>query len=113
MYLPTVVAKPAEIHSAVQSVADLLKPDVQYIRYDAGQDWSGDWAIFFRIVLSDEASSRRLRDVAALVVSILDERIDFSSLGVIPYHNFRSASEQAVLQEPAWMPTGPFQQTWV
>lgn len=58
MPLPSVVTKETEVHSAV---AELLKPDVQYIRFDIGRDWSGDWALFFRVVLSDEASTHRLR----------------------------------------------------
>lgn len=73
-----------------------------HIRYDIGRDWSGDWAIFFRTLLSDEASKNRLREVATEVVWRLAERLDFPSMGLIPYHNFRSESEQAVLQEEAW-----------
>jgi hypothetical protein len=107
--LPSVVTKQTEVQSAVSAVAEQLNPDVQYIRYDIGQDWSGDWAIFFRIVLSNEASKKRLREIATQVVWRLGERIDFTALGVIPYHNFRSAAEQEILQEPAWMPTGPYQ----
>jgi hypothetical protein len=79
-----------------------LAPDVVQIRYDIGTDWSGDWAIFFRVLLSDEASRARLRDVATQVVWRLDERLDFPSMGLFPYHNFRSVSEQDVLREEAW-----------
>jgi hypothetical protein len=68
-----------------------------------GQDWSGDWAIFFRVVLSDEASNApRLHEVAREVVQQLADRLDFSSMGLFAYHNFRSVSEQAVLREEAW-----------
>jgi hypothetical protein len=28
--------------------------------------------------------------------------MDFQALGVFPYHNFRSESEQAALREVAW-----------
>jgi hypothetical protein len=96
------VTKRDEINAAVSEVVRLLAPDVVHIRYDIGQDWSGDWAIFFRVVLSDEASNKRLREVATEVVWRLSDRLDYSSMGLFPYHNFRSVSEQAVLREEAW-----------
>ena len=91
-----------EINTAVSEVVKLLAPDVVHIRYDIGPDWSGDLAIFFRVVLSDQASDTRLREVANGVVWRLAERLDFSSMGLLPYHNFRSISEQAILREEAW-----------
>jgi hypothetical protein len=102
MGLPSAVTKQPEINAAVSEVVRLLAPDVVHIRYDIGRDWSGDWAIFFRVLLSDEASKTRLREVATQVVWRLAERLDFPSMGLFPYHNFRSVSEQAVLQEEAW-----------
>jgi hypothetical protein len=102
MYLPSAVAKQAEIGAAVAEVVRLLSPDVLRIRYDIGEDWSGQWAIFFRVVLSDEAARRRLNRVAGDIVGRLAERLNFQEMGVFPYHNFRSASEQAALREEAW-----------
>jgi hypothetical protein len=58
--------------------------------------------VFFRVLLSDEAGERRLRDVATKVVSRLADHLDFGALGLFPYHNFRSESEQSVLREEAW-----------
>ena len=103
MLFPSAIAKQPDISTAVSEIVKLLAPDVVHIRYDIGQDWSGDWAIFFRVVLSDEASrAPRLREVATEVVWRLADRLDFSSMGLLPYHNFRSVSEQAVLREDAW-----------
>ena len=102
MYLPSAITKEPEIDAKVAEVVRVLAPDVVHIRYEIGQDWSGDWAIFFRVLLSDEAGRLRLRKVATQVVSQLEERLDFLSLGVFPYHNFRSVSEQAVLRDEAW-----------
>jgi hypothetical protein len=96
MHFPSAIAKEPQINAAVSEVVRLLAPDVVHIRYDIDQDWSGDWAIFFRVVLSDEASNMpRLREIRSAVVSRLAERLDFSS-------NFRSVSEQAALREEAW-----------
>ena len=102
MYLPSAVTKQTEIGAAVAEVVKLLSPDVVRIRYDIGEDWSGQWAIFFRVVLTDDAARRRLSKIAGNVVSRLAERLDFQGMGVFPYHNFRSASEQAALREEAW-----------
>jgi hypothetical protein len=57
---------------------------VAYIRYDIGQDWSDQWAIFFRVLLSDEAGDKRLREVATQVVWRLAERLNFGELGLFP-----------------------------
>ena len=95
-------ARDPEIDAAVSDVEGRLKPDVDHIRYEIAPDWSGDAGVFFRIVLSDEASKTRLREVAANVVWRLAERVDFPSKRLIPYHNFRSVSEQAALREEAW-----------
>ena len=102
MYLSSAVTKQSEINSAISELVESLSPDVRHIRYDIGRDWSGDEAIFFRVLLSDEASAERLRETATEVVARLAERLDFAAMGLIPYHNFRSVSEQAVLREEAW-----------
>jgi hypothetical protein len=100
--MPTGLAKQAEIASAVAEVETLLAPDVVRIRFAIDTDWGGDWAIYFRVVLSDRASKIRLRRVTSNVVVKLSERLDFPALGLYPYHNFRSKSEQAQLREEAW-----------
>lgn len=102
MYLPSAVTKQTEIDAAIQSVRQTVGPDVVRIRYEIGEDWSGQWAIFFRVVLTDDAARRRLRDVATKVIWGLASQLDFPGMGVSPYHNFRSVSEQEALQEPAW-----------
>ena len=102
MYVPTAVAKQSEIQAAVEEVERDLAPDVVRIRFDIGEDWSGQWAIFFRVVLTDDAAKNRLREVASDVVWGLARQLDFTAMGVFPYHNFRSVSEQGALQEPAW-----------
>lgn len=102
MYLPPGLTRQSEIQAATHEVERSLAHDVVRIRYDISEDWSGQWAIFFRVVLTDDAAKQRLRDVANKVVWGLSRRLDFPSMGVFPYHNFRSVSEQAALQEEAW-----------
>jgi hypothetical protein len=102
MLMPVAVTQQEKIRAEVREVEAALRPDVVRIRYDMGEDWSGQWAIFFRVVLSDDAARSRLRQVANNVEWRLAEHLDFNALGVFPYHNFRSESEQAASREEAW-----------
>lgn len=103
MYIPIAATMQPQINAAIAEVVRELSPAVQRINYEIAQDWSGQWAIFFRVLLSDEAASRnRLRAVATNVVWRMSERLDLPGLGLFPYFDFRSHSEQAQINEPAW-----------
>ena len=103
MYSPFAVKTKPEITAAVSEVERLMAPDVVHIRYDLRDDWSGDPAVFFRVLLSDEASEqRRLHEIARRVERNLESLLDFSAMGYFAYYNFRTASEQAVLREETW-----------
>jgi hypothetical protein len=100
--MPAAIVQQSKIDAEVRAVEAALRGDIVRIKYEIGEDWSGQWAISFRIVLSDEAAKHRLRQVATNVERRLAERLDFQALGVFPYHNFRSESEQKALREVAW-----------
>ena len=103
MYFPTAIAHQPGINAAIAEVAQEMSPSVLHIRYEIGQDWSGDWAIFFRVLLSDEASHpQALKPVTTRIRWRLAEKIDFAALGLRSYFNFRSRSEQEKMREPAW-----------
>jgi hypothetical protein len=60
-------------------------------------------AIFFRLLLSDDASTGSgLREFTAQVVSRMSERLNLKELGLFPYFDFRSESGQAGLNESEW-----------
>lgn len=101
--MPIAVTKQPQINAAVADVMREFAPQVQRINYEIAQDWSGQWAIFFRVLLSDEAAKRtHLRDVATRVVWRMSEKLDLPALGLFPYFDFRSQAEQALVNEPAW-----------
>jgi hypothetical protein len=87
----------------VDRIARDLAPDVVRIRFHVARDWSDDPAIYFRVILSDEASRRdRLAGVAELVRGKLEDELRLTELDHISYFRFRSWSEQAKMHDPAW-----------
>src|SRR5258708_22516000 len=99
MNMPTGAVKQQQINAAIATVQRELRRWVRHIGYDIGQDWSGQWAIFFRVLLSDEAAQNMLKDVATRVIWRTSERLDLPTLGLFPYFDFRSESEQTKIYE--------------
>jgi hypothetical protein len=93
-----------ELAAAIAKVEQMLAPDVVRILHTIENDSSGEPAIFFRVLLSDAASRvDRLQEVTGRVRALIFQQIDpLNSWGLVPYLRFRSQSEQAMLQEPAW-----------
>jgi hypothetical protein len=101
--MPAAIAKQRDIEKKIQLLAKRLRPDVVSIKFTIKPDWSGDWGIFFQVMISDEAGEKRLREVTRNVERQLSEKFDFPSLGVFAYHEYRSPSEQAALNDPSWV----------
>ena len=94
----------AQLYQAVSDLKPALGSDVVTLRYTLGQDWSGEPAIFFRVVLSDRASRRdQLRNATNQIENAIMQRLQpLEEWGVLPYFSFRSMAEQAALQEEAY-----------
>ena len=91
-----------EVSAAVLYVEAALKPDVVRIRWDYGEDWNGNDALFFRVVLSDDAASaHRLREVLPPLWRSLGGHA--LGTGRFGYVNVRSESECQKLNDPEWM----------
>lgn len=92
-----------QITDVVQRVERKLHPEVIRIRYSLGDDWSGDPAIFFRIVIADEVMQRG--DLAAFVQHIGSEisaDLRREEVEPWPYFNFRTISDQEQSKSPEW-----------
>ena len=102
VYLPKAFAQPARFQAAVARVARSLAPDVASVFCSLGNDWSGDPAVFFTVVLSDSASrSGELLNASNQASQVIVQRVEpLEKWGVLPYFNFRSQSEQAKLDQP-------------
>ena len=94
----------AQVDDVVTELKPMLGSDVVTLPYTLGQDWSGEPAIFFRVVLSERASRRnQLRSSTNQIENAIMQRLQpLEEWGVLPYFSFRSLSEQAALQEEAW-----------
>ena len=93
-----------QLDEAVNAMIPLLGPDVERLRYSLEEDWSGDPAIYFKIVLSDEASSEdRLRPTTEQIEATIDRHLHpLTQWGLFCYINYRTHSELLARQEKAW-----------
>lgn len=92
-----------QINAAMAAVNTELAPWVKYIRYNIGEDWTGQLAIYFRVMLSDAATSEsNLHFLAPRISRLIWDNLDIPSHGMFPHVNLRGESEQAKLNEPRW-----------
>ena len=102
-FVPRGFINQREIAQGVERAANALARTVVRIRYDFGEDWTGEPSIFFRIVLTDEAVKQsKLNEIANTITDILAREVNADEMGLHSYFNFRSATEQAQLREPTW-----------
>jgi hypothetical protein len=93
----------AEIESAVRKIEQEFSPDVVRIGYTFADDSTGAPAIFFRILVRDEAAPiAHLKQLAQRIsLALMNEaRTDENDLRAV--FNYRTVSEQQKLQDPAW-----------
>ena len=90
MVLPKAFVQQNQLARAIAEVEVLLSPNVARIRYELGDDWTGDPAVFFRIILSDDASREdQLWSVTNEVSRVIEEQVEpLEQWGVLPYSKF-------------------------
>jgi hypothetical protein len=107
--MATIYLSPQQLKDFAQKVDEVAKKfpaEVVRIRHSFSRDWDGDPAIYFRIVVTDEA--RRTIPLAELTGRIEDALIKDLALFTseysvyIPYFNFRTKAEQDRSKDPAW-----------
>ena len=103
MPMRSAVANEAGIDRRVNRAARKLAPDVVRIRYALTSNSTGQDSIFFRVMLSDDASrENRLQEVTERIEAELLKAISFDEFGLYQYFDYRSRAEQAALREQAW-----------
>jgi hypothetical protein len=103
-YLAQGIAQATKLVKKLNQLANFEIPGVVKWRYTFENDWSGDPAIFFWVTLTDDASRREnLRQSTAAFTNAIAEHVDLlNDWGLVPYFNFRSASEQAKLKDEVY-----------
>lgn len=97
-------AKSHEIdEDRLTAVIASLAPEVVSIRYRFDSDWSGDDAVYFRVVLTEEAGSEpRLFEVAKRVEAEVRAALDLERSALLSYFRFRKESSVAELGDDTW-----------
>ena len=86
----------------VDAIVRTLAPDVVRIRFNPDEDWAGEPAIYFRVVLTDAAAKDRLRENSRTVRDRLIEELQLRESGYFPYFRFLSQSETVKMVDPRW-----------
>ena len=102
MYLPRAFAQQPLFQAAVGRAALRLAPQVVDIIPTLGNDWRGEPAVFFMVILVDAASRRdQLLKVTNQASAFIVQQVQpLEEWGVLPF-NFRSQSEQARINQHA------------
>jgi len=102
--IPTGYLNQEELANEIQRAKTKLGPEVVRLKHTVGANTSDERAIYFRIVLTDSASRQEtLGDVIEHVSQVLfNELHPYENWGLRPYLSFRSQSEQASHNDPAW-----------
>ena len=78
-------------------------PDVARILFRLGEDWTGDPAIFFRAIFTDESvRTKRYLDVARAMREKINDEFSYREKGRIPYLSVTSESDHAKMKDSAW-----------
>lgn len=98
------ISQAAELQKKLNGIMPQPSPGVVRWRHTFGSDWSGDPAIYFWVVLTDEASRKEnLKKSTEGFTNAIGQHVDLlNDWGLIPYFHFRSESEQAVLQDEVY-----------
>lgn len=106
MYIPTRYIDTTEVEKAVDQVIKTLGPEVVRVRYNIGEDWTGDPALYFRVVLADSAIDLRnlanVSEVTNRVSAAFEQLKPLENWGLFPHFRFRTKSEQDQLNDPVW-----------
>lgn len=106
MIVPSFLINQAEIAKGVKKVEKMFKPDVVRIGHTIAENWMGEPALCFRVLLSDAAGARivhsvtnRLesgRELQGKIEEEMETQVDpLGRWGLFPHFEYRSVSEQA------------------
>jgi hypothetical protein len=107
MVLARGFVKQEELAKAIDEIRPELDPDIVQLTYALGEDWSGDPAIFFRIVLADPAGQRLAKGgTLQFKLPIIYKLKLLEEWGLLPYFAFRTESENERSANKGWPDLG-------
>ncbi len=106
MYIAKAFAHQSQFHAAVDQAASSLPPEVAEVIATLGTDWDGESAVFFNVILKDNAIARSelLAFTKQVSWTIIQQVSPLEEWGVLPYFRFLTQTEYARVREtePAW-----------
>jgi hypothetical protein len=104
VYIARAFARQAELEQAIHEIEPMLGPNVVRLRYSLEKDWSGDPAIFFRIVIPDRVSRGELalRTARQIEETLMQHLEPLEEWGVLAYFSYSNESEQAARHDKEW-----------
>ncbi len=112
MIAPVTEYNTQAIEDAISATQRNFPDDIEYIRYSIRDDWAGEPALFFRVLLKDRSYSKplvladpRLAEIVDLsnrIKSEIESMVRASDLDLFTHFSFRLVSEQLELRDPAW-----------
>ena len=104
MILPRAHTQEDQFASAVAAVERRLAPNVLRIRYDLEDDWMGEPAVFFKVILPDAVTElEHPSEITKWVQREIVQEIEpMEQWGVWPFFRYKTQSEQAHRNDPAW-----------
>jgi hypothetical protein len=102
MYIARAFAQQAQFFGAISRLS--LPPKVVSLTPTLGTDWNGNEAVFFQVVLADNAVPRDqlLAFTKEISHSIITQLNPNEAWGVWPYFDFITQSELARMKQPTW-----------
>lgn len=106
--MATTYLSPQQLKDFAQRVDEVAKKfpgEVVRIRHSFSHDWDGDPAIYFRVLLTDNARRNfRLSELTERIGNTLvkDLAIYEQYSEYIPYFSYRTTREQDELKDPEW-----------
>jgi hypothetical protein len=96
VYFPKAFAQQPQFFAAVARAAVTLQPHVVAVTPTLGNDWNGESAVFFEIVLADGVARAQLVPLTRQISQTIVQQVQpLEEWGVLPYFNFLTQSEQA------------------
>ncbi|SPF38678.1 hypothetical protein SBA4_220026 [Candidatus Sulfopaludibacter sp. SbA4] len=103
--MPITKLSPAYLKEFDEKVQQAVKkfPEVVRVRYNFDEDWTGEPAIYFRVVLSDDLGlGERFIEAARRVEGAITGDLQLYESEYFPFFYFRLKSEEDRLKEPSW-----------